>query len=83
MQASLLNICKTLFCSLLGFRELSQSEISIIKVLKENGDMTRTEIETKLNLKARSSRYTLDKLISEKIVKKVGSGKNTKYSLLV
>ncbi len=62
-------------------KKISQTESLILNILKENGVMTRNEIEKELKLKKRSSRYILKKLINENIVIKLGSGKNTKYSL--
>lgn len=53
----------------------------IIKALEKYAPLSRIEIEEKLNTKPRSLRYTLNKLIGNGYVKKIGSGKNTKYTI--
>ncbi|MGN1456361.1 MAG: ATP-binding protein, partial [Acutalibacteraceae bacterium] len=57
-------------------------ENDIIELLADNGDMTRTEIQSALSLSQSTVLRELNNMLSKQIIRKVGSGRNTKYSLV-
>lgn len=56
-------------------------ENDIIELLADNGNMTRTEIQSALSLSQSTVLRELNNMLSKKTIKKVGSGRNTKYSV--
>ena len=51
----------------------------IIDYLDKNGEITRKEAERLLNKEKTTTSNVLSKMISDKIIKKIGKGPNTKY----
>lgn len=51
----------------------------IIDYLDKNGEITRKQAERLLNKEKTTTSNVLSKMISEKIIKKIGKGPNTKY----
>ena len=51
----------------------------IIDYLNINGEITRKEAERLLDKEKTTTSNVLNKMISDKIIKKIGKGPNTKY----
>ena len=51
----------------------------IIDYLDKNGEITRKQAERLLNKEKTTTSNVLSKMISDKIIKKIGKGPNTKY----
>ena len=51
----------------------------IIDYLDKNGEITRKQAERLLNKEKTTASNVLSKMISDKIIKKIGKGPNTKY----
>ncbi len=59
----------------------SNTQFEVINYLKENGNITRIELEKLLNVKTTRCNNIIKEMINLNIIEKNGSGKNTKYTL--
>ena len=54
----------------------------ILYAINENGTIKRETIDKLFNVSSTRSKVILSELINEKVIKKVGTGKNTYYVLI-
>lgn len=61
--------------------KINDDEKNIIEFIKSKGSVTRPDIDRLLNISQSTSGRLLKRLCEKGLIKKLGSGKNSKYSI--